>query len=792
MGKKELKEKGNREPRELYNTTKALALSLPTSGVQSKMLEKGEISHMGKGTDDKIVISSCSDDCGGKCFLKVHVKDGVIRAITTDDGKEPQIRACPKGYLKHKMVYHPDRLRYPLKRVGERGEGKFKRISWEEALDLVAEELTRVKKEYGVKSIFSANWSGSIISLLHATFTGCTCRFFNMFSDDGLGATKYGTSISGEGGNFASKNMYGGGFWVSDANEPDDYPNSKLLILWGMNPAESIQGTNTSWWIAQAKEGGTRVIVVDPFYSNTAATFADQWIPIRPSTDAAMFIAMAYVIITENLQDQAFLDKYTVGFKEYKDYVLGVADGEPKTPAWAEKITGVSAETIVNLAREYATTKPAALLQGMAPGKTALGEEYHRTGVVLQAMTGNIGIHGGSSATFGTGGFFELFMSGGIPSRPNPDDPTEMMFGAYDHYKFHQELGGVVPYIKAGQWPDAVLKGKNGGYPADIKMVYIVGHNLINQCQNTRKGIEALKQVDSVICHELFMTPTAKFADIVLPVAYEFERNDMHPPWLKGMYIIYSNKVVEPPYECKPDLEIFSEIAKRLNIDGYNPYTEEEWLRSFTEKSPIPDYDEFKKNGIWRPPDYNEPHVAFKKEIQDPENHPFNTPSGKIEIYVKGLEGLDFEKTFYKEYISPLPNYTDPPEGPNDPLAKKYPLQIITPHHKFRTHSTWDNVPHLRALYEHDVEINPNDAQLRGINHGDYVKIFNDRGIIVLKANLTERMMPGVIRANQGMWYEPDENGIDRGGCVNVLINDRPSPAGAQNYNTCLVQIEKE
>jgi anaerobic dimethyl sulfoxide reductase subunit A len=321
-------------------------------------------------------------------------------------------------------------------------------------------------------------------------------------------------------------------------------------------------------------------------------------------------------------------------------------------------------------------------------------------------------------------------------------------------------------------------------------MVYIVGHNLLNQCQNTNKGVMALKKVESVICHEQFMTPTAKFADILLPACHEFERSDMHPPWLKGMYILHSNRVIDPLYECKPDLEIFTELSQRLGIEDFNPYTEEQWLRSFVERSSIPDYDEFKKNGIWRA-NVKEPHVAFKEQIEDPENHPFNTPSGKIEIYVKSLEDLDFEKSFYKEEILPIPNYSDPPEGPNDPLAKRYPLQLITPHHKFRTHSTFDNVAHLRALYTHDVWINPKDAETRGIVQGDNVKILNDRGIIVLRAKVTERIMPGVVKAYQGMWYEPDKDGIDRGGCVNVLIDDHPSPAGAMNFNTCLVQVEK-
>ncbi len=197
--------------------------------------------------------------------------------------------------------------------------------------------------------------------------------------------------------------------WLLTRSTHDDLLNSRLIIMWGWNPADTITGTNTTWILARAKEKGIKIVSVDPRYTNSAAVFASEWIPIIPGTDAALLIAMAYVIIKGNLQDQAFLDTYTIGFDRFKDYVLGQEDGTPKTPLWAEVITGVPAATIENLAIEYATRKPAALMCGIAPGRTAYGEQYHRAAITLSAITGNIGIHGGSSAgnvwALSTGGY---------------------------------------------------------------------------------------------------------------------------------------------------------------------------------------------------------------------------------------------------------------------------------------------------------------------------------------------------------------------------------------------------
>jgi anaerobic selenocysteine-containing dehydrogenase len=290
-----------------------------------------------------IVPTGCCHDCGGRCVLRAHVKDGKIIRFETDNSEEPQIRACLRGRAYRQRVYHPDRLKHPLRRVGERGEGKFEKISWDEALDEIAQQLKRIKETYGNSAIFLAGGSGNQ-GMLHGPIpVGVMLQAFGGF-------TRIWGVASYEGALFASMATYG---TMRTGNSREDLLNSKFVIMWGWNPVNTIWDPETAYTLARVKEQGTRMVTVDPRYTDTAATLADQWIPIRPGTDTAMLIAMAYVIIKEGLQDQAFIDRYTVGYEAYKDYVLGHEDGVPKTPQWAEAITTVAAETIADLAREY-------------------------------------------------------------------------------------------------------------------------------------------------------------------------------------------------------------------------------------------------------------------------------------------------------------------------------------------------------------------------------------------------------------------------------------------------------
>jgi len=592
---------------------------------------------------------------------------------------------------------------------------------------------------------------------------------------------------SWEAATFASVVTYG---TASVANTRDDLLNSRMILMWGWNPTETIQSTNTPFYLAQAKEKGCKIISVDPRYTDTTAMFADEWIPIKPSTDAAMLIAMAYVMVKEKLHDQAFLDRYTLGAEKYKDYLLGVEDGVVKTPQWAEEITGVPAATITELAREYATRKPAALIAGIAPGRTAIGEQYHRAALALAAMTGNVGIHGGECGgrCLGDQYPFNTYPFGvgpGMAAGENQVDgevPTLKI--ALQRYRVeNQPVLRSSARVHISSLADALLRGRAGGYPADFKLLYVTNSNPVNQLPYAKKWVEALNKLEFMAVQEQFMTATARFADIIFPVATFLEKNDVIASGATPFYG-YLKKVIEPVGETKSQLEIGMALAQRLGISNFNDKGDEEWVKEITSGSGIPDYKEFKQKGVYRIP-LSEPYVAFQEQIADPEHHPFPTPSGKIEIYSEELGAMN------DPLLPPIPKYIDPWEGPRDPLSKKYPLQLLTTHLKRRAHSQFETLPWLRELQPQTLMISTRDAVARGISDGDRVRVFNDRGEVIIPAKVTERIMPGVVDLPQGAWFSPDEKGVDRGGCANVLTNDRSSPCGALVTNSSLVQVEK-
>jgi anaerobic dimethyl sulfoxide reductase subunit A len=486
---------------------------------------------------------------------------------------------------------------------------------------------------------------------------------------------------------------------------------------------------------------------------------------------------MVYTIITEELQDQDYLDTYTVGLEQLKDHILGVDDGIPKTPEWAEPITGVPAATIANLAREYATRRPAALIAGWGPGRTSWGEQFHRVTMVLAAMTGNIGIHGGNSPGWEMGSSYPWTLQH-LPTGPNPivdRGPKQWIPGF--------KAGSTTRLQYCDMW-DAIIEGTAGGYPVDLKLGYILCGNHLNQMASTNRGVEALEKLEFIVIHERYMTATARFADIVLPVNTFVEREDVVGAW-GGDYILYAKRCLDSLYESKSDLEICTELAPRLGIEHYNDKTDEEWLRELMAGSKDAlEFDEFKNKGI-HVFHHEEPYVAFKKEIDDPQDNPFPTPSGRIEIFSKRLAGLNHPQ------LPPIPKYIETWESRNDTLAQQYPLQIISSHMKRRAHAQFNNVPWLKDTEPQALWINPTDAQARGISDRDQVKVFNDRGTMIIPCWITERIMPGVVHLAEGGPYLPDETGIDRGGCANIFTRSGYTPGGAFAGNTALVQVEK-
>jgi anaerobic dimethyl sulfoxide reductase subunit A len=709
---------------------------------------------------ETVVTSTCGHNCGGRCVVNAHVRDGRIVHISTDarrwNADHPPLPACARGVGQIERTYHPDRLRYPMRRIGPRGSGQFERITWDEALDTVAAEMLRIRGTYGNASILDASRTGTQ-SMLHGRVAAQ--RFLYMFG----GCTDLWSNMSAEAEVFSARVTYGEKDYKSAGREPSDFVNSKFILMWGWSPGDGTFGTGTMQFLKHAKKNGTRIVCVDPRITMTSRQLADEHVFIRPSTDAAALIAMAYVIVTENLHDQAYCDSHVLGLDEgpvppgasYKSYLLGLNDGQPKTPDWASAITGIPAETIRRLAIEFASAKPAALQAGYAAGRTVYGEQFHRAAYALAAITGNVGISGGNSGVSnGATG------RAGIKSLPIGKNPIDAKVAS--------------PLLA-----DLLARGKAGGYPADIRMIYSSGGDLFNQCPNAGKMAASLDKVEFFVAQDHFLTPTAKLADIVLPATTFWERNDVHTPWAgAGHYAIYMRQAIEPMYECRNDIDIFDDLSRRVGINGYNGKPEAQWLRDLTADA-VDDFDAFTEQGVARFPAPKDA-VAFAAQIRG--EKPFGTPSGKIELYSTVLAANP--NPYGLGVIPPIPTWFAPPDA-----TDRFPLSLCTPKSRARTHSIHGNQPGLARVDPDTVWMHPDDAAARGIADGQKVRIFNDIGATVLPARVTDRIAPGVVSIKEGAWFNPGADGDDTQGCANALTTDRAAPCGATTYNTNQVKI---
>lgn len=776
--------------------------------------------------DDELttVVTSCAHNCGSRHMLVAHKKGDVIVRLSTDNGsyqgdaygtdteEKPQLRACLRGRSYRLRLYSPERLLYPMKRVGKRGEARFKRISWDQALTEIAERMVHLKTTYGPTALLDQSYAGASYGVLHKSdqIEGLLGRFLGMF-----GCRTNSWSVpSYQGTTSSSRWTYG---TIEDGNEDDAYAHSRLIIMWGWNPAYTFHGGNTFYYMRMAKQRGCKFVLIDPQYTDSAAAYDAWWIPIRPNTDAAMMAGMAYHIFTTNRHNQDFINRFVQGMdagtmpawaqgqENFRDYIEGKSDGIAKTPEWAAEICGVPAENIIKLAEMYADTKPAALKASWAPGRAAYGEQYNRMAAALQAMTGNIGVLGGCAEGVGKGWHPEAVAY--------PYDENANIWYASIKSDRWAHIVLNYPNVKreeAGLWPrgDAL-----DGVVPNIRGIFWQGSDWFNQLTNINKEIEAIRKLDSygegeslLVCMDSTITPTGIWADYLLPIATHFERHDAALPWYKGHYYIHRPKVIEPLGESKTDFQVFTELAWRLGFGpAYNPkadrsyfnnpdavdeaYLIDWWAKVQHHQGVSWSWEEFKKRGVYKfilP----RPHVAFQDQIE--QGIPFETPSGKIEIFSTTLAQVqDWTRTQWGSYIPAIPKWIEPWEGRGDPKAQDYPFQMITPHPRWRTHSIFNNIPWLRETFSQETTVNASDARKLGIQTGDIVEIWNSRGKVVTPVYVTERCMPGVVVLHEGAWMDIDENGVDRSGNPDFLTDDNPSPAGAFAYNTILVNLKK-
>ena len=499
-------------------------------------------------------VSFC--DCGRKCKMLAEVQDGCVLSIRPDSGYEKKrFVGCARGHQYRQTFLSSRRLRYPMVRRGKRGEGLFRRATWNEIVEMIAGKMQETVKTYGPGSRYVMPASGVGAAVRGDRFmkdllalTGGYLNYYNYYScacaEHALPYV-YGTDQCG--------------------SSEEEMKKTRLLILWGHNPADTIWGDAFLPNLAKAKKEGVRIVVIDPRKSDTAMQFADQWIGIRPSTDGAMADAMAYEIWNRGLQDQAFMDRYCVGFDRehmpegvpselnYHDYLFGLQYGVKKTAEWAEAITGVPAVTIRELAIEYAVTKPACLMPGLGPQRTLNGEQNCRSFAMLACLTGNTGISGG-----GSGGY-----------------PNKKGYGAPSYTLRENPYAGQIPsflWPKAAEdWTDfSAEDGLKGVRKLDsgIKMIFnLASGMMINQHSDVNRTIQILsdeKKIEMLVVSELFMTPGAKYADVLLPGTSFFETENIVPPWNASDYILYNKNAIKPLFDGRFEYEWIREVTEKM------------------------------------------------------------------------------------------------------------------------------------------------------------------------------------------------------------------------------------
>jgi len=692
---------------------------------------------MTESGETKVIRTACGIVDGVRCGILAHVKNGVLVKVEPAEFPDPRFRhICARALCSTQLVYHPDRLKYPLKRVGKRGEGKWQRVSWDEALDTIASKLTEICKKNGSESLA---WAIEVMAYIRLA----SALEATMINPIGFGDAA---------GPCADEVTFGtqyGHLYTMDQKDPG------MCVLWGANQAE----TRPYYWrrIRDAKERGAKLVAIDPRFTSSASK-ADQYISIRPGTDAALALGMMNVIFEQGLEDRPFITEHTVGpflvrgdnglFLRERDIVQAdsdnyvVWDTKKKKPAahtkegtrpalegvyhiagvecktafqllvdlakqyplkTASAITEVPAREIEKLAVEYVHRKPVASYRSMGLQRTFHGDLSWRAVATLVAISGNINLEGYSE------GYRRFLFDNGT-----------MLYGD----KFPRPM----PILKAYE---SIMDGQ----PYAIKALWLAGHNFMNQVPDNNIVLKKLVPcLEFIVVSDMFMTDSARYADIVLPTCSFFEYLDLLPPLdILSPYMQLQPKVIEPLYESRSDRDIVNEIGLRMGLPKDFPVTAEQYVERIL-SSGHPSMEGITLEKLQKGPVETAPYTITG----------FNTASGRLEFYSERM----------KEYGQELPVFIEPIEGVRRPKAKKYPLSYLSTHTKYGNHSLMANVAWLRELDpEPLLEMNPEDAKARGIADGDRVVAFNDRGMVKLKAKVHEGMRPGVVNINEGWWH---------------------------------------
>lgn len=734
---------------------------------------------MGRTDRNAVVRTVCRTSDFVGCGLSAVVEDGVLVRVRPAAFPDPaDCGACSKGLATPQMVYHPQRLRYPLKRSGERGEGKWQRLSWEQALSEISAAMLELAQKYRPESIA---WMTPVLPNL--TWGGYSR----------LASLTKGTLVDWWGCGDAAgpcADIVTFGHMMGEAHlRPAGNPQS--IIVWGYNPAATLHQHMRE--IVQARRGGARVVVIDPRFTDTAR-HADEHIPIRPGTDGALALAMINVIMQQGLRDRDFVIDNTVGpllvrdsdgmFLREGDFVpngsrevlfimdeytgrrqrCGTAEAKPAltgtysvsgidcrpacqllfemtrdyTPERASDITGVPAEVIRRLATGYAAKRPAWVYRGWGLQRTFYGDLTCRAINTLAAVTGNISLERPSTFVLNSRPFL-------MPAGPYGTIPVMLLY-------------------------DAITKSE----PFAVKAVWCAGHNFVNQMPNTNRIIaDFFRHLDLVVVADLFMTASAKYADYVLPASSFYECTDLCNTSLRHTYLQLQQKAIEPLHESRPDFQMAAEMGRRMGFGDYFNGTEESYIEELL-ASGHPTMEGISLGQLREGP-------VMARPQERPQR--LKTPTGRIEFYVERL------KSFSQE----LPIYLEPVESNRTEKAQRYPLSLLSTHPRQRIHSSLANLTSLRRVSpEPEVEINPADAAPRGIVGGDVVRVFNNRGQVKLRARLSSRITPGVVDIPQGWWPEDYIEGHH-----NELTHDRINPVqqsimgpNAAFYDN-LVEVEK-